>query len=158
MRKLLTVVLLVFTALVQASTVEPRSFDDAAQEARYRKLIAELRCLVCQNQNLADSDADLAKDLRDETYGMIRAGQSDEQIIDFMVNRYGDFVLYRPPVKSSTFLLWFGPLLLVAAGLLIVVLQVRRRAATAAGKSPSLSPDERKRIDELLAKSREDRR
>lgn len=158
MRKLLAVALLAFTALVQGGTVEPRSFDDAAQEARYRNLIAELRCLVCQNQNLADSDADLAKDLREETYSMIRAGQSDEQIISFMVNRYGDFVLYRPPVKSTTFLLWFGPLLLVAAGLFIVVLQVRRRAAAAAKKSPSLSPEERKRIDDLLAKTGEERR
>jgi len=153
MHKLLAAALLAFAPLVQASTVEPRSFDDPAQEVRYKRLITELRCLVCQNQNLADSNADLAKDLRDETYAMVKAGQSDEQIIGFMVNRYGDFVLYRPPLRSTTFLLWFGPLLLVLTGLAIVVIQVRRRAAARAPRT--LSPEEQKRLDELLHKTGE---
>ena len=156
MSRLLLVALLLLAPFAEAGTVEPRPFDEPSQEARYKRLIAELRCLVCQNQNLADSDADLAQDLRDETYNMIRAGQSDEQIISFMVNRYGDFVLYRPPVKSTTLLLWFGPLLLLVGALSILVLQIRRRAAA---KPPeTLSADEQKRIQELLNKSGEESR
>ncbi len=156
MQRPLAVALLLLTTFVQAGTVEPRIFDGPAQEARYKSLIAELRCLVCQNQNLADSDADLAQDLRNQTYNMIRAGQSDEQIVSFMVNRYGDFVLYRPPVKSTTLLLWFGPLLLLAGALILLVVQIRRRATSKAPES--LSADEQKRVQELLAKSGEETR
>ena len=93
------------------AAVEVHEFDDPVQEARYKKLIAELRCLVCQNQNLADSNAELAQDLRNKTYEMVRAGQSDEDIIGYMVQRYGDFVLYRPPLKATTVLLWLKEVL-----------------------------------------------
>ncbi|HET6593562.1 MAG TPA: cytochrome c-type biogenesis protein, partial [Xanthomonadales bacterium] len=93
--------LLLFLA-APLSAQEPLVFEDAAQEARYNDLTLELRCLVCQNQNLADSDAPLAQDLRREIYGMMMAGQTDEQIKSFMVDRYGDFVLYRPPVQANT--------------------------------------------------------
>jgi cytochrome c-type biogenesis protein CcmH len=99
------------------SGLEALNFANPQQEARYKKIIAELRCLVCQNQNLADSNADLAKDLRKKTHAMIIGGQSDAQIIDFMVARYGDFIRYRPPFKSSTVLLWISPALLLALGL-----------------------------------------
>ena len=95
----------------------PFRFDQPEQAARYQRLTEELRCLVCQNQNLADSHADLAQDLRNEVYRMITSGQTDRQIVDCMVARYGEFVLYRPPVSPLTWLLWFGPfLLLVGAG------------------------------------------
>ncbi len=98
-------------------------------EARFQHLIKEIRCLVCQNQSLADSHAELAQDLRQEIYEMMKAGKSDREIIAFLVNRYGDFVLYRPPVKPTTYLLWYGPAILAVAGLgLLFILIWRRRA------------------------------
>lgn len=114
--------LLGWQAPVQAS-VEAYQFESAQMEADYNQLINELRCLVCQNQNLAGSDADLARDLRRETYDMLQEGKSQQQVIDFMVERYGDFVLYRPQFKSTTYLLWLGPFLLL---LCVLVLLVRR--------------------------------
>jgi cytochrome c-type biogenesis protein CcmH len=106
---------------------EPLVFDSAEQEARYNDLTLELRCLVCQNQNLADSDAPLAQDLRREIYDMMMAGQTDEQIKTFMVDRYGDFVLYRPPVQGNTLALWVLPLVLLAVGAVVVGFTVRNR-------------------------------
>ena len=156
MRTLLSVLFVLYSLGVQAGVVEPRGFDDPAQEARYKRLIAELRCLVCQNQNLADSNAELAKDLRNETYSMIEAGKTDEEIVTFMVNRYGDFVLYRPPVKSTTFLLWFGPLILAALGGSILLVQIRRRTRR---KPPDeLSVEEQQRLQDILAKTKQDTR
>ena len=111
---------LLFTLCIPAlslASLETLNFANPQQETRYKKIIAELRCLVCQNQNLADSNADLAKDLRKKTHAMILANQSDAQIIDFMVARYGDFVRYRPPFKPSTILLWISPALLLVLGL-----------------------------------------
>jgi cytochrome c-type biogenesis protein CcmH len=108
------------------AAIEAYKFKDAATEAEYKALIAELRCLVCQNQNLAGSDADLAKDLRQQTYEMLQAGKNREQVVEYMVNRYGDFVLYRPPVKSSTLLLWAGPFALLVIVLIIVVIRVKK--------------------------------
>ncbi len=156
MRVLLSVMLLLVSLGLQGGVVEPRGFDDPAHEARYKRLIAELRCLVCQNQNLADSNADLAKDLRDETHAMIKAGKSDEEIVTFMVNRYGDFVLYRPPVKATTFLLWFGPLILATVAGIILVFQVRRRKRASAPEE--LSEQEQQRLQDILAKSKQDTR
>lgn len=92
----------------------PFQFKDATQEQRYNRLTAELRCMVCQNQSLADSHADLAQDMRNEVFRMLEQGLGDDEIVDFLVQRYGDFVLYRPPVSGSTSLLWFGPALLLA--------------------------------------------
>jgi len=110
--------LLLALALTGAEAADtPFEFKDAATEQRYQKLSSELRCLVCQNQSLADSHADLAQDLRNEVYRMLGEGRTDEEIIAFLVDRYGDFVLYRPPVSGTTYLLWFGPvLLLLGAG------------------------------------------
>lgn len=154
MRALLSVLLVVSSLGLQAGVVEPRGFDDPDHEARYKRLIAELRCLVCQNQNLADSNADLAKDLRSETYSMVKAGKSDEEIVTFMVSRYGDFVLYRPPVKATTFLLWFGPLILAALGGIILLVQIRRR--TVRKPADELSAREQQRLQDILAKSKQD--
>ena len=154
MRRLLSLLLVLLSLGVQAGVVEPRGFDDPVHEARYKRLIAELRCLVCQNQNLADSNADLATDLRNETYAMVKAGKSDEEIVSFMVNRYGDFVLYRPPVKSTTFLLWFGPLILAILGGSLLLVQIRRRTHR---KPPEeLSAEERQRLTDILAKTKQD--
>ena len=112
MRSFIALGLWLTLALAQAADT-PFTFKDATEEARYQQLTAELRCLVCQNQSLADSHADLAQDLRAEVFRMLQAGQTNEQIVDFLVARYGDFVLYRPPVSRLTYALWFGPLLLV---------------------------------------------
>ena len=112
------------------ASLETLNFANPQQETRYKKIISELRCLVCQNQNLADSNADLAKDLRKKTHAMILAGETDEQIINFMVARYGDFVRYRPPFKPSTVLLWISPALLLALGLGILWRVTRQSRGT----------------------------
>ena len=108
------------TATPVQALLEPLKFESSSQESRYKALIAELRCLVCQNQNLADSNAELAGDLRMLTYDMILSGSSDKEIAQFMVSRYGDFVLYRPPFKPSTVLLWFAPLIFLAGGCFVL--------------------------------------
>jgi cytochrome c-type biogenesis protein CcmH len=117
-------------SLSARAAIETYEFDSPEVEAEYNQLIDELRCLVCQNQNLAGSDADLAKDLRRETYQMLSDGKSRQEVIDFMVERYGDFVLYRPQFKSSTYLLWLGPFLLLVGVLLVVVRRLRAAAKT----------------------------
>lgn len=109
--------------------VEVHDFDNAAQEARYNKLIDELRCLVCQNQNLADSNAELAVDMRRKTYEMVRQGKSEREIVDFMVQRYGEFVRYRPPLNSNTLLLWTGPFIILLIGVTLLIRTIRRRRA-----------------------------
>ncbi len=114
----LLLLLLALLVPAAATTITELEFDSPQQEQRYKSLIRELRCLVCQNQDLADSDADLAKDLRQEVYEMMRAGKSNDEIKAFLVARYGDFVLYRPPVQGNTLLLWIGPGLFLVVGLL----------------------------------------
>lgn len=121
----------VFLLIVSATslaidTEEP--FDDPSLQARYDQLIEEFRCLVCQNQAIADSNATLAADLRREIHRMLSEGMSDAEITKFLVERYGDFVLYRPPVKPSTWLLWAAPLLFIGIGALTAFLILRRRA------------------------------
>ncbi len=121
----------VFLLIVSATslaidTEEP--FDDPALQARYDQLIEEFRCLVCQNQAIADSNATLAADLRREIHRMLNEGMSDAEITKFLVERYGDFILYRPPVKPSTWLLWAAPLLFIGIGALTAFLILRRRA------------------------------
>jgi len=115
--------------------VEYRKFEDPQKEQSYHHIISELRCLVCQNQTIADSNADLAKDLRRQVYEMLQQGKSQQQIIDFMTQRYGDFVLYNPPFKAKTGFLWLGPAVFLLIGLSIVVLLTRRKK-TAAGIQP----------------------
>jgi cytochrome c-type biogenesis protein CcmH len=97
------------------------------EEARYQRLISQLRCLVCQNQTIAESNAPLAQDLRNQVQALMRQGKSDAEILQYLTERYGDFVLYRPPLKRSTWLLWGGPFLLLALALLIAALVLRRR-------------------------------
>ncbi len=126
MRSLLLIVTFVFWVSPLQAAIETYQFESAQMEAEYRKLIDELRCLVCQNQNLSASDADLARDLRRKTYEMLQEGKSSQQVVEFMVARYGDFVLYRPQFKSNTYLLWLGPFLLL---LFVLCLLVRRLRA-----------------------------
>ena len=120
--------------------------EDAALEKRVQQLSHELRCLVCQNQTLADSNAPLAVDLRNQVREQLKSGRSERDVIDFLVARYGDFVLYRPPLKASTVLLWTGPFLLLAFGLLVLFLRIRRKASP----PPELSNVERERAAKLL--------
>jgi len=108
-----------------------RAFDDPALQARYEHITRELRCLVCQNETIADSNATLAQDLRREVRGMIADGKTDDQIREFMIERYGDFVLYRPRLTPMNFLLWAAPVLLLLGGAFAVARVVRRRAAEA---------------------------
>lgn len=122
--------------------------EDAALEQRVQRISEELRCLVCQNQTIADSSADLAIDLKNQVREKLKQGVSEKDIITFMTERYGDFVLYRPPVKATTWLLWFGPGLLLVAGLVALFMRLRRRATVEV--EPQLTDDERARAAALL--------
>ena len=139
MRRLL-LLLLLLPALGLAA-IDPLPFKDAAEEARFRALVAELRCMVCQNQNLGDSDAPLAKDLRREVFDLMRRDMSDDEVREFLVDRYSEFVLYRPPVRANTMLLWFGPMLVLLGGGVAVALIVRRRARALTALSPTAKSD-----------------
>jgi len=143
-------VFLAVAGTVVAAVFEPREFASVEEERRYKVLVNELRCLVCQNQNIADSNAELAADLRELAYGMIKKGDSDEQIIAFMVDRYGEFVLYRPRLKASTVALWLGPFLLGAGGIWLLWRMVHSRL-TLAGTAQDLTDDEKSRLKHLLA-------
>lgn len=138
------------TAAQADTATEAAIAADPVAEKRLLGLSEELRCLVCQNQNIADSNAELAQDLRREIRGMIKDGKSDKEIIDFMVVRYGDFVLYRPPVKGITLLLWGGPVLLLILGLIALIRYQRRRAERVAAEDKPLSADEARRAEALL--------
>ena len=147
MRWLLVIVLLI-PSLVAAEEARPLA-DNPQVEARLKTLAVELRCLVCQNQTLADSNAPLAEDLRREVREMIAKDMSDREIIDFLVQRYGDFVLYRPPWKASTTLLWLGPFLLLIVGATALVLALRRRQKKLV--DVTLSEAEHNRVAQLLS-------
>ena len=120
------------------------TFKNLKDEQRFNELTSELRCLVCQNQTLADSSADLAQDLRQEIYNEMQSGKSNDEIIDYLVARYGDFVLYRPPVKPITYLLWAGPALFLIIGVFIAASFVRKR------KKIELTREDQEYADELL--------
>jgi cytochrome c-type biogenesis protein CcmH len=122
--------------------------EDPQIEQRMKHLTEQLRCLVCQNETLSESRADLAEDLRREIREQIRAGKTDQEIIAFLTARYGDFVLYKPPVKATTYLLWFGPFLLLVAGSLILFRYLKNRKELI--KEKPLTADERKRAEDML--------
>src|SRR5688572_8489269 len=131
---LLALMLSLLSPLAQAQSTPadaPLQFTDAAEERRFHALVAELRCVMCQNQSLADSNAMIARDLRREVLELMRQGKNDREIKDFLVARYGQFVLYRPQVRSGTWLLWFGPALLLVVGGFVVARIVRQRAGAA---------------------------
>ena len=144
----LLLLLCVTAPFVIAKDAEPAG-DDPAVEARLAKLSQELRCLVCQNETLADSRAGLAEDLRREIRVQIKAGKSDKEIIAFLTERYGQFILYRPQVTPVTYLLWFGPFVLLLAGLAILFRYIKQRRDSIAEQP--LSADERRKAEELLA-------
>ena len=143
-RAIVALLLALCAAQVVAKEAAPEAADPAL-EARMTRITAELRCLVCQNQTIADSNAGLAVDLRRETRELLRQGKSDEEIVAYMTARYGDFVLYRPPFKATTVALWTGPFVLLALGAWLLVRRVRKKAAPA-----ELTEAERRRAAQLL--------
>jgi cytochrome c-type biogenesis protein CcmH len=143
-------ILLTLSFNLYAVDSNPTEFDNPDQEKRYQELIEELRCVVCQNQAVADSNAELAQDIRELVRNQIREGQTDQQITDFMVERYGDFILYNPPLKPKTYVLWLGPLVLVLIAFIVLVYFIRRHAQTTA-TPPTLTDEERNKITQVLS-------
>jgi len=144
------IILLAIIPLVASVSIagEAQPNEDPQIEQRMKALTEQLRCLVCQNETLADSRADLAEDLRREIRKEIKAGKSDPEIIAFLTQRYGDFILYNPPVKSTTYLLWFGPFVLLLTGIAMLYRYLRRRKELI--KEEPLTAAERKQAEELL--------
>jgi cytochrome c-type biogenesis protein CcmH len=144
---ILAALLLALTFAAPAFAVEPQEqLADPALEARARELGQELRCLVCQNQSIDDSNADLARDLRRIVRERLTAGDSNPQVLDFVTARYGDYVLLRPPLRAGTLALWFGPVVLLFAAIALLILRRRRRPAEA----PPLSAEENRRLARLM--------
>ncbi|HHB13508.1 MAG TPA: cytochrome c-type biogenesis protein CcmH [Chromatiales bacterium] len=142
---LLTTSTLLGTA--HAGSLAQFDFSGPVTQEHFKQVLGKLRCLVCQNETLLDSQAELAQDLRREVYDLMASGKSDQEVIDFLTARYGDFVLYDPPVKPSTYLLWYGPFALFVVGMVALLVTVRRRGQ---GPEPQLSPEEQARARRLL--------
>lgn len=144
---IIATVLLVLTTPLQAADQEVYPFETEEQKQQFRQLRADIRCPKCLNSNLAGSDAPIAQDLTDEIYAQIQRGQSNDQIIDFMKSRYGDFITYKPPLTSGTFLLWFGPAILLMGGFLVIW----RTAKNTKSNDAALSAEEEQRLQEILS-------
>ena len=141
---------------VARAAIDTYEFKGEVERERFRSLTEELRCPKCQNQNIADSNAPIATDLRREIYRMLDDGRSDKEIVDFLVMRYGDFVMYKPPLDSRTWLLWYGPFGLLGLGAVVLcVLVLRRRKVERAPAQVALSAAERERLDALLKENRD---
>jgi cytochrome c-type biogenesis protein CcmH len=140
--------LMVLSSTVKASPVDTYVFQDEVTKIRFQALNKELRCPKCQNQNLADSNSPIAADLRKEVYQLLQQGKADSEIVNFMVDRYGEFVLYRPRVSQLTYVLWFGPIVLILGGMLIVVVIVRRKPV--AKKDLVLTTTQQKKLSRFL--------
>ena len=151
-RILILIFALVFAGAAIAKGAQPN--EDPQIEARMKTLTEQLRCLVCQNETLADSRAELAEDLRKEIRAQIRAGKSDKEIITFLTDRYGQFILYRPRVTPLTYLLWFGPFVLLLAGLLVLFRYIKQRRDQITEQP--LTAEDRRRAEEMLASSRKE--
>ena len=134
------------------ASIDTYEFSSQAQRERYRTLVEELRCPKCQNQNIADSDAPIAMDMRDEIFKKLEEGQSNEQIVEFLVDRYGDFVRYKPPVNKKTLILWYGPAAFLTFGFAMVAMIVirRRRSTRTEQNEQQLSSDEKARLSDIL--------
>lgn len=148
LNRLLCLCLLLF-ALPLHAAIEEYAFGSEEEEERFRKLTYEMRCPKCLNSNIAGSDAPIAADLRREIHDQIREGRSNEEIIEFMSSRYGDFILYRPRLTMGTFLLWFGPAFLLIAGL-VIVRRMMLASQKTANNDAALSPDEQKQLRRIL--------
>ena len=142
---MLRIVLLLMLSMPAFAAIDVYQFDNEQQEQRFRILSEELRCPKCQNQSIADSDAGIAQDMRKRVHTMILEGKSDEDIVDYFVSRYGDFVSYRPPVNAGTSILWLGPILLLLGGAVLIVILLRnasRKAAADDEASQDKEPEE----------------
>ena len=151
-KRVLAALLLLFlncSLITVTVAIDPLEFSSAAEEQRFKALTEELRCLVCQNQSLADSNAELAHDLRREVFRLMKQGKTDEQIMDFLVTRYSDFVLYRPRLKMSTIILWFGPFILGIIALSVLVITIKRKNREAATE---LTQADQEKLKKLLEK------
>ena len=144
--------ILSFATPSYSQNLEAYQFDEPAQEALFNELIDELRCPKCQNQSIADSNAELARDLRDRTYFMVKEGATKQEVIDFMVARYGDFVHYQPPLTFVTSILWWGPIAVLAIGGLVILFRVRQQRSS----EVELSDEERKRLAALQTQTKKD--
>ena len=151
MRAVAVALLMLLAGGLAFGQAEEVARPDPVVEARLKALAEELRCLVCQNQTIAESSAPLALDLRNQIRAQIAQGRSDAQIRDYMVERYGEFVLYRPPFQATTALLWLGPFVLVGVGFGILVAMVRRKRAAAATAGEEVSSKRRAELEKLLA-------
>lgn len=153
----LVAVLLVLAPMASAQVADVYNFETTQQEQRFQDLIDELRCPKCQNQNIADSNSPISKDMRAEVYRRMRAGESNDQIVDALVDRFGEFILYRPQVEKRTILLWATPAIAVLGGLLVVIgVIVRSRRQT--GETPELTAEEKARVAKILAEDDQDNR
>ena len=146
--------LAIAAAPLAAKEAAPTAFDPGAH-SRVVEVSKQLRCLVCQNESIADSQAELAIDLRNQVIAQVRAGKTNEEIVQYMVDRYGDFVLYNPPFKTSTLILWLGPAALFLGGIAAFVINVRRRKRLVAEASKPLTAEEQALADELLSEKKE---
>jgi len=148
MKHIYLILLFFITLNAGAFTSDTYTFKDEVTEIRYKALVKELRCPKCQNQNLADSNSPIAADLRREVYELLQQGKADIEIVDFMVKRYGEFVLYRPRVSSLTYLLWFGPALLLLIGVIVVIMILRKKPIKKA--SVELSAVQKDKLAQIL--------
>ena len=144
--QILMIAMISFTAASYSS--DTYTFKDEVTEIRYKSLVKELRCPKCQNQNLADSNSQIATDLRREVYELLEQGKADSEIVDFMVKRYGDFVLYKPKVSSATYVLWFGPAVLLLIGVIVVVFVIRKKPSQK--PQQALSSEQKSKLDQIL--------
>lgn len=135
------------------AAIDVYEFSEPKQEALFHELTKELRCPKCQNQDISDSESELAKDLRDKTYAMLLEGKSKQEVVDYMVARYGNFILYKPPVMASTLILWISPILVVLIGFIVVVVRTRNKPHHSIDNE--LSIEEQQRLHELLNKDKE---
>jgi len=152
--KTLIAFLLVLMPLTAWAAIDTYEFKDEETRQRFKQLTFELRCPKCQNQNLQDSNSPIASDLRNEVYKMLQEGNDNAEIVDFMVARYGDFVLYRPPVNNMTYVLWYGPFGLAVIGIIIMVMLARKRktGSEEEAREESLNDDEAQRLKDILNK------
>jgi len=151
MKQLIRLFLLLLPIHLHAVDSNPLPFETPEQEQRYQLLTQELRCVVCQNQSVADSNAELAQDMRELVRQKILAGETDAQIALYLVERYGDFVLYNPPLKPKTYVLWIGPLILLTGALILLIYFIRNHTQTTV-TSPTLTPEEREKITPFIDK------
>nr|WP_220485879.1 cytochrome c-type biogenesis protein [Psychromonas sp. SR45-3] len=143
---------MILFAQASQAAIDTFEFENAQQEKTFHELTKLLRCPKCQNQNIADSNAELAKDLRNKTYELVKQGKSKDQVVDYMVARFGNFVRYDPPVTPATIFLWLGPLLFIIFGLLVLIRQIKKQPA----KANNLDDQEQQKLQQLLKQHAKD--